>query len=336
LDDDSAGREALKGLRRGGPNRKQLLKPEYILPIGSLDGVRLPGGRQPKETEDLIPPSIAALPVQRYVQTVCGTPRGEAERLTPELILSHWAGESGLLDTVRTATMAVVGEDAHVDKVGFAQAVVEVLQRHHASGEYAVSSADLETFDHNVGQLLARLAAMQRQAERESTQERISRRLDRAVKSFLRDHPTGCRREDALILLEDIESVLDSSQEADYVRMQVQALRRRFDLNEPKPGPVEDFPGFTEGLCRVRYSAVNAVQEEVPNLFGLRTPVTPGESAARPIRRRPERPRSSLARQAPHDAEFGTPLVGGPVRFGLRTTPSRHRVSHFAPVTGHG
>jgi hypothetical protein len=114
--------------------------------------------------------------------------------------------------------------------------------------------------------LLAKLAQLQRQAERDSTQERISQRIDRSIKAFLRDHTVLCRREDAMLLLEEIDAVLDESLEADQVRLQLQQLRREHDLTEPKPGMVEDLPKFTDGLQRVRYSAVNAVQEEIVDL----------------------------------------------------------------------
>lgn len=64
-----------------------------------------------------------------------------------------------------------------------------------------------------------------------------------------------------MLLLEELEAVLDESSEADAVRYSLQQLRRTYDLVEPKPGMVDDFPQFSESLAQVRYSALNAVQE---------------------------------------------------------------------------
>jgi hypothetical protein len=150
--------------------------------------------------------------------------------------------------------------------MGFARSVVEVIQQHLVNKEFPELTASLPIFKKNATVLLAQLAAMQRKAERETTQERITRRIDRSIKSFLRDHPHSTRREDAIVLLEEIESILDDSLEADQVRLKLQALRRDHDLNEPKPGHVENFSRFAEDLDKVRYAPVNAVQQEVPDL----------------------------------------------------------------------
>jgi hypothetical protein len=128
--------------------------------------------------------------------------------------------------------------------------------------------------------LLARLAQLQRQAERDSKQERISQRLDRSIKAFLRDHTVSCCREDAMFLLEEFDAVLDESLEADQVRLQLQQLRREHDLTEPKPGMVEDLPKSTDGLQRVRYSAANAVQEKSVDLTAAAQRPAPKDGAS--------------------------------------------------------
>lgn len=89
---------------------------------------------------------------------------------------------------------------------------------------------------------------MQRKAERETSQERISRKVDRVIESFRSDHPTSAKREEAILLLEEVESALDDSSEADTVRLELQKLRRDYDLSEPKPGLVERFSDFSHSL----------------------------------------------------------------------------------------
>jgi energy-coupling factor transporter ATP-binding protein EcfA2 len=281
LDNDKAGKDALKGLKKGGPKGKQLIKPEYILMTGSLQAdVKLPDGKQLVETEDFIPPGIAALAVQRYLETVCGTSQTETGEVTTATLITAWTGEKTLYDAIGEVVQREFGAEAHIDKVGLARAVVEVVQLHHAKNEYPISEADLGAFQQNFKILLARLAHLQRQAERDSMQERISQRIDRSIKAFLRDHTVSSRREDAMLLLEEIDAVLDDSLEADQVRLQLQQLRREHDLTEPKPGMVEELPKFTDGLRRVRYSAVNAVQQEAVEVATHASPQTPPSTDA--------------------------------------------------------
>ena len=75
-----------------------------------------------------------------------------------------------------------------------------------------------------------------------------------------------------MLLLEEVDAVLDESLEADQVRLQLQQLRRTHDLTEPKEGMVEDLPGFAAGLSQIRYSAINAVQEEPLDLSSVSSP----------------------------------------------------------------
>ena len=281
LDNDKAGKDALKGLKKGGPKGKQLIKPDYILMTSSLQAdVKLPDGKQLVETEDFIPPGIVAIAVQRYLETVCGTSPIDSGRVTAATLIAAWTGEKTLYDAIGEVVQREFGADSHIDKVGLARAVVEVVQLHHAKKEYTISEGDLGAFQQNFKVLLARLAHLQRQAERDSMQERISQRIDRSIKAFLRDHAASSRREDAMLLLEEIDAVLDDSLEADQVRLQLQQLRREHDLTEPKPGMVEDLQKFTDGLRRVRYSAVNAVQQEAVEVAAPPTPQLPSAEVA--------------------------------------------------------
>jgi len=268
LDSDQAGKDAQKGLKKGGPKGKQLIKPEYVLMTSSLQAeVKLPTGKQITETEDFIPPGIAALAVQRYLETVCGKSPADASKVTGQAFITAWTEGKTLYDTIGDVVKKQFSEDTHIDKVGLARAVVEVVTYNLVTNEYQqIAEDDLKAFKQNFTALLSKLAQLQRQAERDSAQERISQRIDRAIKAFLRDHSATCRREDAMLLLEEIDSVLDDSQEADQVRLNIQQLRREHDLTEPKTGLLEDLSKFADGLKRVRYSGVNAVQQEVMNL----------------------------------------------------------------------
>ena len=109
--------------------------------------------------------------------------------------------------------------------------------------------------------LFRRLRGMQREAERELTAERVSARVNRAKDSFLNDRASGAKREHAFVLFEEMETALDNSEEADKIRIELQALRREFKIDEDLAEPISDFKTFCERLERVRYAGRLATQE---------------------------------------------------------------------------
>lgn len=267
LDSDKSGLQAQKDLRKGGARGKQILKPDAVLMVADLQAdVKLPDGKRLIETEDLLPPVVVALAVREFLQKVCGVSTADAEKITAEEIMTSWSEEMQQFDAVNEVVGRLIGDEFHVDKMGFAREVVETVHRNHVQGGSLIPAIDLEVFKHNCGVLIRRLAEMQRRVERESSQERISRKIDRVIKSFLADHSFSAKREEAILLLEDVDSALDDSAEADAVQNELQKLKREFDLNEPKPGLVERFAEFAAALGVVKYSARNIVQQEAIDL----------------------------------------------------------------------
>lgn len=101
--------------------------------------------------------------------------------------------------------------------------------------------------------LFRKLRRMQRDAERELSGDRVSRRVDRAKNSFLRDHPDEAKREQALVLLEEIEAALDSSLESEAVVIGLQRLRRDFRLDVDVTEPIQDYAQFRNRLDSIKY-----------------------------------------------------------------------------------
>lgn len=278
LDSDDEGNKARRDLQRGGPHRKQLLKPEHVLQIADLTpNLVVPNGKAIKEAEDLVPPALAAIATKHYLETVCGVEANQLNSITPEALLKEWQEKRALFDAINVLVKTAFGEDAHIDKIGFARCVIEVIQACVSGGKYSAAECDLTTFETNVRQLHSRLAGMQRKAERENFQERLSRRVRRTVKAFLKDHLNGCRQDEAVVLLEDIDSSLDESEEADRLRFAIQGLRRKFDLVEQqKPNALANFAEFKHDLEALEYAPKIATQvEPLEASSGPQTPASP-------------------------------------------------------------
>ena len=183
-------------------------------------------------------------------------------RVSANEIEALWRDEKTLFDAVELHVRTIVGAEAHVDKVGFARSIVSLLADYSQSERPVVSDASVELYSKNFGSLLRVLAAKQRVAERAGAGERISQRVDRAIKNFLRDHSSGCRKEEAELLFEDIETVLDETIEGDQVQLGLQQLRREFALSDDSGSRLGGFDQFADRLRQVRYSPRIVTQNE--------------------------------------------------------------------------
>ena len=161
-------------------------------------------------------------------------------------------------------------EPIHLDKVAFARYVLlETAQlREEQRRGSSVAAELLPIFDKNFQTLFSKLNGMRRDAEREARGERVSFRVDRAKRSFVLDHPVTATKEQAVVLLEEIDAVLDGSQESDEIRTEIQAIRRDFQLDVGLKEQITELGQFKLRLDRLKYAGRIATQEKklVPSL----------------------------------------------------------------------
>lgn len=259
LDSDDAGDSAKKGLLRGGPYRKGLIDKQFILQLGELADVKGPTGRPIVETEDLIPLAICVLAAQKYVHEVCGADTQLLNRINADAITAESTDGRSVFKSIEEC-LRKSDPQLHIEKIGFARAVVETISRLAACPDEEGAQQAMSSFSFNMKTLFQRLRQMQRQAERELTAERVSERVNRAKTSFLQDHVTGAKREHAYVLFEEIEAALDNSEEADQIRLELQGLRREFKIGDDLGDPIQDYDTFRERLERVHYAGRLATQ----------------------------------------------------------------------------
>ena len=261
LDSDASGNDARKKLRKGGGHGKQVLKDEFVLQIGELqDEITLPYLKKLIEIEDLIPLTICAEAARTYAREVCGADISIVNAITEESIRSKLVDNRTVFDAIE-ACLKEISDDLHIEKVGFARITVDTVAK--LSRENAEING-LDTFEQNMKILFRRLDTIRRKAERELTEKRISQRLDRAKDSFIQDHPIAAKREEAHVLLEDIEASLDDSGESDAIRLAIANLRRDFSLTVDMTDPIDDYPTFKEALEKVKYAGRIATQVSAP------------------------------------------------------------------------
>jgi predicted ATPase len=244
LDSDQSGNDARKRLRKGGAYGKQLLKDSFVLQVGDLVGelgLSLAKGGTPVEIEDLIPLPICAEAAQKYAREVCGAGEREAAAITPEAIRNNLTGDRTVFDAVAACFDDLPEDGLHIEKVGFARNVVEVVvesSRLVGSGELRES---LEEFEGNMKTLFRGLNRIRREAERELISERVTHKINRLKDSFIQDHPAAARREEAHVLFDDMEASLDDGPESDPVRLAIMNLRREFSIDDDMTRPIDRY-----------------------------------------------------------------------------------------------
>jgi predicted ATP-dependent endonuclease of OLD family len=258
LDSDQGGNDARKKLGKGGAHGKQVLKDEFVLQIGELqDELAVPYLERLVDIEDLIPLPICVEVVKAYSKDVCGAENEIISKITEEAIRRNLINNRTVFEAIEACLKEVSNNDLHIEKVGFARITVDIITKLSKENP---TDKDLLAFEQNMKALFRRLDKIRRQTERELGEKRISQRLDRAKDSFLQDHPTTARREEAHVLLEDIEAALDDSAESDSIRIAIANLRRNFSLNLDMVEPIDEYESFKEALENVKYAGRIATQ----------------------------------------------------------------------------
>jgi hypothetical protein len=275
LDSDNSGNDAKEQLLgKGGQHRRPLLKKQFILQLADLkeEFCLVADNVTTKiEIEDIIPLSICIQATKFYLQEFLQIDEIEVSLLTEDLVLSKIA-ERTILDAIQASLLEFPEKDLKINKnkVGFARNVIRVVnewsQRRDSLEKH--QSDALQLFEQNFRVLFKKLNVMQRRAQQRLTDERLSQKIERLKKNFIALHPVSARREDGVILLDEIEGILESNMENDSIKEieaiknAIQNLHRDYKLDIDMNKTIHDYTGFQMGLERIKYAGLLASQEE--------------------------------------------------------------------------
>jgi hypothetical protein len=273
LDSDKCGNDAKKQLLgKGGQHRKPLIKPEFILQLGDLKqefSLVADNATEELEIEDIIPLSICIKATKLYLQEFLQVDETEVSFLTEDLILSK-IDNLTILDAIQESISDFFYKELKLSKAGFARNVIQVVNEwSQKRGELDENQSNaLQNFEKNFKILFKKLNFMQRSAQKILTKEMLKQKIKRLNKSFLVLHPISAKREDGVILLDEIEDVLksnienESPQEIEAIQNAIQNLRRHYKLDVEMNKTIDDYTGFKMGLERIYNAGLLASQEE--------------------------------------------------------------------------
>jgi hypothetical protein len=258
------------------------LKDSFVLQIGDLAasaGLALSTGESPIEIEDLVPLPICVEAARKYAREICGVSEHDCQAINQAAIQEQLKNTPKVFDAVAACFNDLSKDGLHIEKVGFARNVIEIVT---TSGPAKTEElgASITAFEGNMKILFTRLNEIRRDAERELISERVTHKINRLKKSFLQDHPSTAKRENAHVLFEDMVLSLDDGPESDPVRLAIMALRRLHEIDDDMTQPIKDYEKFKEGLELIRYAGRIATQERSSEQSSSAEPNVTGEPMA--------------------------------------------------------
>lgn len=251
LDGDKDGDLAAKTLERGGPYKKQLIRPEYVIQLkpSVIPGITSDRPCGPLDIEDLIPVEIGLNAVKKYLSEL-GI-EGPDKFPSVEDVENLLSESTGVFKAIQGA-LDQTGSKLHLDKLGFARNAVAVCSE--------CNSASADKMRARFVALFTTLTAMQRKAERERERESIAARVDREKALFVSDRLATATKADVAMMLERIEAAIDESVEGDALLTDIRRIREEFELNQNLSEQIPDHASLKDRLETLKYAELYASQ----------------------------------------------------------------------------
>jgi predicted ATPase len=272
LDSDTSGTDAKKQLLgKGGQHRRPLLKEQFILQIGDLKeelGLAVDNLTTKIEIEDIIPLPICVQAAKFYLQEFLKIDELELSVLTEDLVIDK-ASNQPILDALQAVLLEFPDKDLQINKIGFARNAIRVVNEWSAEqnlSEHQINA--LQVFEQNFRALFKKLNFMQRRAQLRLLDEKLSQKIERRKKDFIKENPHVAKRETGIILLDELEGILETNiedesiREIEAIKSAIQNLRRVHQLDVDMNKVIDDHDGFLRGLERIKYAGLLASQEE--------------------------------------------------------------------------
>jgi predicted ATP-dependent endonuclease of OLD family len=267
LDSDKSGNDAKRELdRNGGVGRKRISE-ELVFQVGDLrksGEVSFTGSSKDATIENLIPLNTLKLATIRYVKEYLGSE--SAQKLAdsdPEI-----SPDAKSHDALEDWAKRVLDDNRfHLDKVGLARSIVEVL------GEGKAREQDKVIVSQNFTQLFKQLRKMQRKALRIAEDEQVSGRIKRSRRTFQKDHPSYASSEECVVLLEKIETFVGPSLDFDSLRDEIRSIRHRFIDENNLDAPINDYDGFLAAIESLSLLELRKAQDVEKQTMGESHPV---------------------------------------------------------------
>jgi hypothetical protein len=281
LDGDQAGKEAYAMFKRNPKGSKgRFLSLEYVVDLDTWaknqTELRLDPGVVAREPEDLIPIGILAEAARRYAVRFPQAMKGEPDGFEAAAIAARIAGVDGnSWDALESAFADHFG-GASISKLGLARESIHVIE----AGD--TDPAETECLLGNFSLLIGDLAELLRSAQQAEERRRVGKRSEEIVESFIADNPDGATRDTTDQALRDVEKSLEETEGDEAVRLELQRIRKNFELEDDPLAAAEPFDELRARLSELRVLAQKTYEDaELESAPTPRSDTTPRGAAVR-------------------------------------------------------
>lgn len=257
LDGDDAGRRAESVLKKGEARKKRVLADDYIvrLDLWANDSGFDFADVTVHEVEDLLPVPIAHRAAINYLARFIEVGAETAASFSVESITAELTSTGGHLWDALSASYQRAFAGEHIEKVGLAREVVALV----GANPDAEGVNDLHD---RFSALLTHLSDVLASASAEEAQSRGNDRLERIIRAFEKDYPTGIKKHDARRVVAELRTTLAGADFPDDLHGRVQRLHREFGLDDPAEPRVPRFEEFRKQLLELRLNDRLAYQDD--------------------------------------------------------------------------
>jgi predicted ATP-dependent endonuclease of OLD family len=273
MDSDSDGNKAKLQLtvEKYGWQQNPLLKPRYVLQIGDLRKLRVnfPEKLKEPQIEDIIPLRIGVLAARKYVKYFYSMAEQDIQDIKEEEIQKKLDDGITMFKALNSCVEVASKNKPHLDKLPFARSVIEVVQELHkksCSDPKDLDTKDLEAlneFNNNFKILFRELDERIAEAELERTGEKASEKILGLAKSFFNNHPNGAKKEDAVVLLRQLNALLigDTNFDVELIEKAVENIRKIHKLDTNLTEKIENYQKFETDIKALRYQGKKKAEE---------------------------------------------------------------------------
>ena len=223
----------------------KLIKPENILDLQELgDGIdEWPNS---PAIEDLVPVALAHKAVEIVIGDVTKFREGDPPKITLAAIEAEVAKGGSLLTAINRELKRHKGR---IDKIAFAKALVEACNKPGST-----LAGDVDTFLDRMRIVFRGVNDAVRRAVEDAANRKLETVVAERVALFRVDNPSRSTKEQANIVLRQIEAQLDDSPEAEAIRNAMVPLRRNHSLHDNPAERILDHQTLLEDLEALKHA----------------------------------------------------------------------------------
>ena len=179
------------------------------------------------------------------------------DKLTESLVNKYLDDNISIFQSIQNCVENITKGKYKIDRLGFNRSIVDIINQNldnKTTSKTKIPLTKLKDLMSNFKILFSEINKIKRVAQNQHQHEKFSQKVNRIQKSFLKDHPLSAKREDGLLLLENVEHMLALNHQNDMVKSVIKKIKKDYDLNQYPTKAISNYEQFKEDLNKIKYA----------------------------------------------------------------------------------